>query len=230
MSFFRIVNCRAVKQRVFSVSSVLSAVLRVTAVAVTEPESSLEVRVSGRAPCQKALALAFSNETDPTAVLGGHFLTEGDQIEMRDRRLRRAILVVLIFGLMGTGTELLLMGHTEDAWQVIPLLLIGLSLATLVWHLIAPARASLHLMRGIMFLCLVSGALGSLLHYQGNTEFELEMSPGLSGFALFKEAISGASPALAPGTMILLGLLGLIYTLGHPALSADHTSTTGTSE
>jgi hypothetical protein len=56
-------------------------------------------------------------------------------------------------------------------------------------------------------------------------EFELEMYPGLSGLELFREAMKGATPALAPGTMTILGLLGLAYTYGlaptnHPSESS----------
>jgi hypothetical protein len=49
-------------------------------------------------------------------------------------------------------------------------------------------------------------------------EFELETYPSISGLALFKEAMMGATPALAPGTMIELGLIGLAYTYRHPLL------------
>jgi hypothetical protein len=69
-----------------------------------------------------------------------------------------------------------------------------------------------------MVLSMVSGAAGSLLHYRGNVEFEIESMPGLTSFALFKQSMTGATPALAPGTMVLIGALGLLFTLGHPRL------------
>ena len=65
---------------------------------------------------------------------------------------------------------------------------------------------------------LVSGVIGVWLHYKGNMEFEIEMVPSLAGLELFLKASHGAFPALAPGTMIQLGLLGLAYTFRHPAL------------
>jgi hypothetical protein len=73
-----------------------------------------------------------------------------------------------------------------------------------------------------MLLSIASGAAGSLLHYKGNVEFEVESMPGLGGWALFKQSMTGATPALAPGTMILLGALGLLFTLcegARPSLS-----------
>lgn len=133
-------------------------------------------------------------------------------------RLRRGLLLLLIAGLVGTGAELLLMGHTDGLDQLIPLLLIGLSLLVLVWVGLAGSRTSFRVFQAIMVLAMISGGVGTLLHYRGNVEFEIESVPGLRGFALFKEAMHGATPALAPGTMVLIGALGLLFTLGHPKL------------
>jgi hypothetical protein len=44
------------------------------------------------------------------------------------------------------------------------------------------------------------------------------MSPDVTGWPLFWEAIRGATPALAPGAMVQLGLIGLAFTIRHPAL------------
>lgn len=137
--------------------------------------------------------------------------------------IRAGILGLLVVGMVGTGTELLLMGHTEDFVQLIPLLLMGLSLVTLGWYQLGRSAASLQVFRLLMILSIVSGAIGSLLHYRGNVEFEIEMTPGLKGFDLFRDAITGATPALAPGTMVLLGGLGLLFTLGHPRLRPTST-------
>ena len=71
-----------------------------------------------------------------------------------------------------------------------------------------------------MILFVLSGLVGLILHYQGNAEFELEMYPSLNGLELFWEAIRGATPTLAPGTMIQLGLLGWVYTIRHPQLGS----------
>jgi hypothetical protein len=63
----------------------------------------------------------------------------------------------------------------------------------------------------VLILIVFSGIAGVLLHYKGNAEFELELDPDLSGVALFTESMRGATPALAPGTMVLLGALGFGY-------------------
>jgi hypothetical protein len=139
-------------------------------------------------------------------------------------RLRQGVLLLLVLGMIGTAVELFLMGHTEDLDQLIPLILIGLSLVVLAWYGVSASRLSLQVLRVLMGLSIISGALGSFFHYRGNVEFEVESMPGLRGFELFKEAMSGATPALAPGTMILIGALGLLYTLGHPRLQPSSTS------
>ena len=64
----------------------------------------------------------------------------------------------------------------------------------------------------------IAGVAGVILHYRGNAEFELEMHPAVRGFDLFRDAMMGATPALAPGTMAQLGLLGLASTYRHPRL------------
>jgi hypothetical protein len=56
------------------------------------------------------------------------------------------------------------------------------------------------------------------LHYHGNEEFELEMYPSLSGMQLVSETLTGATPVLAPGSMALLGVVGLASTYRHPVL------------
>ena len=131
--------------------------------------------------------------------------------------LRKLLLVTLIVSLVGTLVELLLLEHFDDAWQWTPIALLTASLLTLGWHGLERGATSLNVLRGLMVLCMVSGLVGLLLHYKGNVEFELEMYPDLSGWKLFKDAMMGATPALAPGAMMQLGLVGLAWTFRHPA-------------
>ena len=132
--------------------------------------------------------------------------------------LRRLLLVLFLIGLIGTGVELLLLGHTEGLWQRAPLAVMALSLVTLGWCAVERGRTSLRLFQATTVLCALNGVLGLWLHYQGNAEFELEMYPSLQGIDLFRASMTGATPTLAPGAMLELGLLGLAYTVRHPAL------------
>ena len=134
---------------------------------------------------------------------------------------RRILLAIFLLGIAGISTELWLMGHTEDAYQLIPLGLAGLAIVTVVPAALRPSPEPLRLFQAVMLLFLVSGVLGAYLHFQVNMEFQLEMDPALSGLALYRKAILAKTPpALAPGAMIQLGLIGLAYTFRHPALTA----------
>jgi hypothetical protein len=134
--------------------------------------------------------------------------------------LRTFLLVALLLSLLGTVAELLLLEHFEDAWQWAPIALLAAALLTMGWYALERGPVSLNVLRVLMVLCVVSGFVGVLLHYRGNVEFELEMYPDLSGWKLFKDAMMGATPALAPGAMLQIGLIGLAWTFRHPAFTS----------
>lgn len=139
-------------------------------------------------------------------------------------RLRRWLLGIVWLGVLGTASELVFMGHTEETLQWTPLVMLGASVPLLVWHGLRPTRLSVHMFRGIMGLFLVSAAVGIGLHYRGNVEFELETHPTESGATLIEKTLTGATPVLAPGSMALIGLVGLAATARHPS-AADSDST-----
>ena len=126
--------------------------------------------------------------------------------------LRRFLAAIFLLGSIGLAAELIFIGHVQDVWQQIPLALIALGAATLVWHAAHPNAWSLNLVRVTAGLLVAGGLLGVGLHYQSNVEFEREMYSDLRGFQLVREALSGAIPALAPGALVQLGLVGLAYT------------------
>ena len=131
--------------------------------------------------------------------------------------LRRGLLAVFVFGMLVSGSELLLLGHIEDEWQWTPLVLLGTSLAVLGWHGFSRGAGALRAHRVLMALFIGSGLGGVRLHYRSNVEFELEMYPSLGGLELFQAAMTGAMPVLAPLAMAGLGFLGLAYAYRHPA-------------
>lgn len=130
--------------------------------------------------------------------------------------LRLLLLAILAVGLVGLAGELLLLEHTETFWQWIPLVLIGLGLVIVPVFAIRPTLVTLRAFQAVMVLMVVAGGLGLVLHYKGNVEFEREMAPNLSGMALFVKAMMGATPALAPGSLTQVGLVGLATTFRHP--------------
>ena len=138
---------------------------------------------------------------------------------------RRILLGILLLGVIGISAELLLLNHIEDASQWIPLALCAATVVLSVAVAVVPTTATIRLFQLLMLLLIISGALGVYLHYGATTAFQLEMDPTLKGLALFKKAIvAKAPPALAPGAMTQLGLIGLAYTFGHPALGTRRMS------
>ena len=131
--------------------------------------------------------------------------------------LRRVLSALFLFGSVGTAAELVLLEHTEDVWQKAPLVLIAVACVVLAVLAVRPSAAGLRAFQLAMLAFIASGAAGLALHYQGNVEFELELQADASGFHLFWEAMKGATPVLAPGTMALLGAIGLTSTYRHPA-------------
>lgn len=137
-------------------------------------------------------------------------------------RIRWLLLGTLAFGIAGMTTELLLLGHVESAWQWIPVAVLGVSAVILAWHAVAPSRGTVRALQATMVLFIVTGGIGVGLHFDGNVEFELEMYPSMGGVELISKTLTGATPVLAPGTMAMLGLVGLALVYRHPAIDERH--------
>lgn len=120
--------------------------------------------------------------------------------------------------MLGAGLELLLLEHTEDRWQWTPLILLSLGFIVAAVAALRPTRRVVMGLRTVTALFVPAGALGIYLHLKSNIEFELEIHPTTGGLELLNEVLHGAMPALAPGTMAQLGLLGLLICFRHPSL------------
>lgn len=126
--------------------------------------------------------------------------------------MQKFILGIFLLSALGSCAELFLMDHTEGIWQWIPISLILTSFLMLIWMVTTKSAMSIKVFQGVMVLFVLSGLLGMSLHFNGNMEFELEMYPKLTGLDLAWKTLKGATPVLAPGSMIAMGLLGLVYT------------------
>lgn len=135
--------------------------------------------------------------------------------------IRTILLWGLVAGSVGTLLELLLIGHDEMATQFAPLVLLALGVLVSVATLIVPRAALVRTLQLLMMFFVAAGVIGVVLHYQGNEAFELEMSPSRAGLSLVTKTLTGATPVLAPGSMSLLGLVGLAFTHRHPALGSQ---------
>jgi hypothetical protein len=131
-----------------------------------------------------------------------------DRIEL----LRRWILVILVLGLLGTLTELVLLEHYEQPLQFVPLVLIVTALAVLWWEFRRRDVGSRRATQIVMALFVLAGFVGFVAHFQGSAEYQLELNPDMSTWELLEKILRAkAPPLLAPGMMLQLGLLGLAY-------------------
>jgi uncharacterized membrane protein len=126
--------------------------------------------------------------------------------------LRRWVLVILVLGLLGTVTELVLLEHYEQPLQFIPLLLIVAAVSVLWWEFRRRDLASRRATQIVMALFVLAGFVGFAAHFRGAAEYQLELNPDMSNWELLEKILHAkAPPLLAPGMMLQLGLLGLAY-------------------
>ena len=126
---------------------------------------------------------------------------------------------------MGLILELLLLEHIESALQWLPVAALGCGLASGIAVAVRPGRVALRTFQAVMAVFVGAGLLGVVLHLRSNLEFEREMDPEARGWNLLWISLHGATPALAPGALAQLGLLGLTFAFRHPAFSVNRTLT-----
>jgi hypothetical protein len=131
------------------------------------------------------------------------------------------LLALVLFGIIGLALELLLLEHFESVWQWVPLVVLGTGFASGIGVALRPTHRTIRIFQGVMVLFIGTALLGLYLHYDGNVEFEREMDASAEGLDLFWRSLRGATPALAPGAMAQIGLLGLIQAYRHPALRRE---------
>ncbi|MEM8765263.1 MAG: hypothetical protein AAGD88_15700 [Bacteroidota bacterium] len=120
-------------------------------------------------------------------------------------------MATLLFVLLGTAMELYLLEHYEDRLQLIPMLCLALLLVLVVILFFQKNAIVKGIFKFALLLTAASGVYGVFLHLNANYEFEQEMRPSAKGWDLFLESLSGALPTLAPGSMIVLALIGYSY-------------------
>ena len=133
--------------------------------------------------------------------------------------IRKLLLGALAVGVIGTIGELILLRHFDKPAQWIPLAALSAAVPILIWHASAPSAASVRTVQVLMLAFAVLGVVGVGFHYDGNVEFERELNPKERGWTFVRKTVAGATPVLAPGSMVLLGLVGLAHAYRHP--SAD---------
>lgn len=133
-----------------------------------------------------------------------------------EQRLRRFLLAVTASIFIGSIFELILIGHTEETLQWIPFVLsaVGLFAVAAVWF--SPKRKTLLFLRLMMVIAILVSFVGMYLHFESNWAFTREINPSYTISESIWPALTGAHPLLAPGILLLAGVLGLGAAWKHP--------------
>jgi len=136
---------------------------------------------------------------------------QSKKVNSETYRLKKVLVLALLFMMIGTLLELYLLDHYEDTWQLIPVLCIGVALVNLCVLFYRRSQAAIHLFKLVLVLTTFSGVYGVVLHLQSNFEFEQDMKPTASFWQLILESLSGALPTLAPMSLVVLACIGYSY-------------------
>ena len=132
--------------------------------------------------------------------------------------IRKMLFATLIVGIIGTAGELVLLGHVESPTQWIPFIVLGAAALVMAWHRLRPSARTVLAMQMAMAVFVVTGVIGVGMHLNGNIEFERELHPDEGGIEFIRKTVAGATPLLAPGSMVLLGLVGFAHSYRHPCI------------
>ena len=124
----------------------------------------------------------------------------------------------ILFGLaavlfLGTVADLVLAGHTDGATQLIPFALCGLGLLTVLAAWTRPCRPSVLALRLVMVVVAGGSLLGVAQYFRGNRGSAQETRPEAGAATLFREALTGGVPLLAPGTLAVAAAVALAATI-----------------
>jgi hypothetical protein len=139
--------------------------------------------------------------------------------------LRRWLLLLLLVGLTGTTTELVLLRHYDDAWMLLPFAAIALAAGGTIARLVRPSALTVRWLRLSLVPLLLAGMAGAWLHYLGGLAFQADMDPTLSRWTIFWKVLRmQAPPILAPGMLAQFALLGLLSTYRDPLMTTEASS------
>src|SRR5260370_2429159 len=91
-------------------------------------------------------------------------------------RLRLWVLGVLVLGLLGTVTELILLEHYEQPLQFVPLVLVGLALVAIGWHAMRHDGTSLRALKILMGLFVLACFVCIAPPFPHSAEYQLVRS------------------------------------------------------
>lgn len=126
-----------------------------------------------------------------------------------ERWYRQFLLLLSFSTFVFIPLELVLSGHTEGLIQWVPFIASGCGIITLLLWKFYPNQGTVTAVRLVMLSVCATCAWGMYEHFIHNLEFELEIRPGSTVLDVLWPTLSGASPLLAPGILLLAGIMAL---------------------
>ena len=144
--------------------------------------------------------------------------------------LRRSLIGLASIAAAGTGLELVLLRHWDNALEWIPfvaLVVLGVAVVVLAAR---PGRRAVRFVRALAVLVAIVGAIGVFIHVRSNYEAAPLDFRYTDSWPTTAEPIRwllaatdtvGPSPTLAPAAITFAAIALLAATLRHPALTED---------
>ena len=98
--------------------------------------------------------------------------------------IRIVLFAILLLGMIGSGAELILLDHTEDWRQWIPLILIGLGLLASGWHGLQSTARSVRSLAGDLHRLHCERLSGNLFSLSGQRRIQIGIQPFAPRLAL----------------------------------------------
>ncbi len=136
-------------------------------------------------------------------------------------QVRRWLVALVGLTCLATIPELLLQEHFKEPMQLVPLALcsLGALAALAVWR--RPGRRTWLALRVVLALFVVAAGVGVLLHLRSNLELQRELKAHAPLLSLLPKTLTGASPLLAPGILVMVAAVGFLAAYRNPDVRAE---------
>src|SRR5579884_585242 len=112
----------------------------------------------------------------------------GDRPKETDalQTVRRILLIIVVSSMIGIETELFLLEHVKPILQLLPVLLIGIGLGTLLWSAVSKSSEGLRGFQVTMAVCIAVGMLGIFVHLASSASDAVKKDKTLIGMKLIE--------------------------------------------
>jgi hypothetical protein len=135
-------------------------------------------------------------------------------------RIRQFLLIISAGVFIMTVTELFFLSHWTETIQLLPFILSGGGLTTLLLAYFRPSARTINVLRWSMIVIGLCSLIGVYEHMANNLGFQLEIQPNATTWELIMATLEGANPVLAPGILMLGAAIGWTAAYQHSALES----------